>query len=34
MTRPGETNTEHGGRGVHFTDSAGHAIEMITKPCL
>ncbi|MEU8849771.1 VOC family protein [Streptomyces sp. NPDC048564] len=34
LTRPGETNTEHGGRGVYFTDPAGHAIEMITKPYL
>jgi catechol 2,3-dioxygenase-like lactoylglutathione lyase family enzyme len=34
MTRPGETNTEHGGRGVYFNDPAGHAIEMITKPYL
>ncbi|MFG6195062.1 VOC family protein [Nonomuraea sp. JJY05] len=31
MTRPGETNTEHGGRGVYFKDPAGHAIEMITR---
>ncbi|MDQ0686625.1 catechol 2,3-dioxygenase-like lactoylglutathione lyase family enzyme [Streptomyces achromogenes] len=34
MTRPGETNTEHGGRGVYFKDPAGHAIELITKPYL
>jgi catechol 2,3-dioxygenase-like lactoylglutathione lyase family enzyme len=35
MTRPGETNTEHGGRGVYFTEpSSGHAIEMITRPYL
>ncbi|MEV0150437.1 MULTISPECIES: VOC family protein [unclassified Nonomuraea] len=34
MTRPGETNTEHGGRGVYFKDPAGHAIEMITRPYL
>ncbi|UVS80404.1 Glyoxalase-like domain protein [Actinokineospora sp. UTMC 2448] len=34
MTRPGETNTEHGGRGVYFLDPAGHAIELITKPYL
>jgi len=32
MTRPGETNTEHGGRGVYFKDPAGHALELITKP--
>lgn len=34
MSRPGETNTEHGGRGVYFKDPAGHAIEMITRPYL
>lgn len=34
MRRPGETNTEHGGRGVYFKDPAGHAIEMITQPYL
>jgi len=34
LTRPGETNTEHGGRGVYFKDPAGHAIEMITRPYL
>lgn len=34
MRRPGETNTEHGGRGVYFKDPAGHAIELITKPYL
>jgi catechol 2,3-dioxygenase-like lactoylglutathione lyase family enzyme len=32
MARPGEINTEHGGRGVYFKDPAGHAIEMITRP--
>jgi catechol 2,3-dioxygenase-like lactoylglutathione lyase family enzyme len=32
--RPGETNTEHGGRGVYFTDPSGHGIEMITRPYL
>lgn len=32
MTRPGETNTEHGGRGVYFKDPSGHALELITKP--
>lgn len=31
---PGQTNTEHGGRGVYFKDPAGHAIEMITRPYL
>lgn len=30
--RPGETNTEHGGRGVYFLDPAGHYLEMITQP--
>jgi catechol 2,3-dioxygenase-like lactoylglutathione lyase family enzyme len=34
MTRQGETNTEHGGRGVYFKDPAGHAIEIITRPYL
>jgi catechol 2,3-dioxygenase-like lactoylglutathione lyase family enzyme len=34
MTRPGETNTEHGGRGVYFKDPAGHAVELITRPYL
>jgi catechol 2,3-dioxygenase-like lactoylglutathione lyase family enzyme len=34
MTRPGETNTDHGGRGVYFKDPAGHAIELITQPYL
>ncbi|MFF7438430.1 VOC family protein [Streptomyces sp. NPDC008122] len=34
MRRPGETNTEHGGRGVYFKDPSGHAIELITRPYL
>jgi len=34
MRRPGETNTEHGGRGVYFKDPAGHAIELLTRPYL
>lgn len=34
MTRPGQTNTEHGGRGVYFKDPAGHAVELITRPYL
>ncbi|WP_369148228.1 VOC family protein [Streptomyces sp. R44] len=34
MQRPGETNTEHGGRGVYFKDPSGHAIELITRPYL
>ena len=33
-TRPGETNTEHGGRGVYFLDPAGHGLELITRPYL
>ncbi len=32
MTRAGETNTEHGGRGVYFKDPAGHGLELITRP--
>jgi catechol 2,3-dioxygenase-like lactoylglutathione lyase family enzyme len=32
--RPGEINTEHGGRGVYFFDPAGHGLEMITRPYL
>jgi hypothetical protein len=32
MTRPGETNTEHGERGVYFKDPAGHAVELTTRP--
>ncbi|WP_262281792.1 VOC family protein [Micromonospora sp. MA102] len=34
MRRAGETNNEHGGRGVYFKDPAGHAIELITRPYL
>ena len=35
MRRPGETNTEHGGRGVYFKEpSSGHALELITRPYL
>ncbi|MTD13280.1 VOC family protein [Nakamurella sp. YIM 132087] len=34
MQRPGETNTEHGGRGVYFKDPAGHGLELITRPYL
>jgi catechol 2,3-dioxygenase-like lactoylglutathione lyase family enzyme len=30
-TRPGETNTEHGGRGVYFLDPGGNYLEIITK---
>jgi len=32
--RPGETNTEHGGRGVYFRDPAGHDLEILTRPYL
>jgi catechol 2,3-dioxygenase-like lactoylglutathione lyase family enzyme len=34
LQRPGETNTEHGGRGVYFRDPSGHGLEMITRPYL
>ncbi|WP_318210512.1 MULTISPECIES: VOC family protein [unclassified Streptomyces] len=34
MKRPGETNSEHGGRGVYFKDPGGHAFELITRPYL
>ncbi|TVT18914.1 VOC family protein [Amycolatopsis acidiphila] len=34
LKRSGETNTEHGGRGVYFKDPSGHGIEMITRPYL
>lgn len=33
-TRPGETNTGHGGRGVYLLDPSGHYLELITKPYL
>lgn len=33
-TRPGETNTEHGGRGIYLLDPARHFIEFITRPYL
>ena len=32
MRRPGEINTNHGGRGVYFDDPAGHHFELITQP--
>ncbi|MFD7923528.1 VOC family protein [Streptomyces sp. NPDC059740] len=32
--REGETNTEHGGRGVYFRDPAGHGLELTTRPYL
>ena len=31
-TRPGETNTHFGGRGVYFEDPDGHLLEVITRP--
>ncbi|QKT08912.1 VOC family protein [Gordonia sp. X0973] len=34
MTRPGETNEEHGGRGVYLRDPSGHFLEFITAPYL
>ena len=34
LTRPGQTNTEHGGRGVYVKDPAGHGLELITRPYL
>ncbi|MEU1617259.1 VOC family protein [Streptomyces sp. NPDC005722] len=30
--RPGEINHNDGGRGVYFTDPAGHGMEVITRP--
>ncbi|WP_338886287.1 VOC family protein [Rhodococcus sovatensis] len=30
-TRPGETNTEHDGRGVYFLDPGGNYLELITR---
>lgn len=32
--RPGETNSDHGGRGVYLLDPAGHYIELLTNPYL
>ena len=32
LTRPGQINTNHGGRGVYFLDPAGHGMEIITRP--
>jgi catechol 2,3-dioxygenase-like lactoylglutathione lyase family enzyme len=29
-TRPGQTNTEHGGRGVYLLDPVGHYLELTT----
>ncbi len=33
-TRPGECNSEHGGRGVYLLDPSGHYLELITRPYL
>jgi hypothetical protein len=30
--RPGEINTNDGGRGVHWSDPDGHNLEIITRP--
>lgn len=30
--RPGEINTNDGGRGVYFSDPDGHLLEIITRP--
>ena len=32
LSRKGETNTEHGGRGVYFMDPSGHGLELTTRP--
>lgn len=32
--RPGETNSEHDGRGVYLLDPSGHYIELLTRPYL
>jgi catechol 2,3-dioxygenase-like lactoylglutathione lyase family enzyme len=31
-SRPGEINTNDGGRGVYFDDPSGHLLEIITRP--
>ena len=31
-TRPGETYTHNGGRGVYFEDPDGHLLEILTRP--
>jgi len=33
-SRPGEINSEHGGRGVYLLDPSGHYLELITRPYL
>ncbi len=30
--RPGESNTNHGGRGLYWEDPSGHFLEIITRP--
>jgi hypothetical protein len=30
--RPGETNTNDGGRGVYWEEPSGHFLEIITRP--
>jgi extradiol dioxygenase family protein len=30
--RPGEINTNDGGRGLYFTEPSGHLLEIITRP--
>jgi catechol 2,3-dioxygenase-like lactoylglutathione lyase family enzyme len=30
--RPGEINTNDGGRGVYFRDPGGHSLEILTRP--
>jgi catechol 2,3-dioxygenase-like lactoylglutathione lyase family enzyme len=32
QTLPGQINTNHGGRGVYFSDPAGHGMEIFTRP--
>jgi catechol 2,3-dioxygenase-like lactoylglutathione lyase family enzyme len=32
MSRPGQYNTNHGGRGVYFRDPSGHNLEALTAP--
>ena len=32
MSRQGQINTNHGGRGVYFKDPAGHGLEIMTRP--
>ena len=31
-SRPGQINTNHGGRGVYFADPSGHFLEILTRP--